>query len=255
MFDTRVILTTLSALLLLPACRPDDRQTERQMDALEQRIAKLEAQLDEKAARKEERPALKPSSELPVYPTKWPADGTDADDPYLGSPTAPFLIMVFMDYRSARYRSFARETLPRLKEKYADGGTAKIVLRDFPLPSHAGADKLACLANCAGEQGMYWQAHDSLLFFEGVAPDTSPETFAARLGGLNARKLKECLERGRFRRDLEDDRASGKKLNVAGVPAILIAPNTGRAAEATMIRGAQPFAIIDREMKSLRRKG
>jgi protein-disulfide isomerase len=80
------------------------------------------------------------------------------DDPVLGNPNAPVTIVEFSDFQCP----FWAETLPQLKEAYIDTGKAKLIYRDFPLAFHPGAEPAAQAANCANEQGKYWEMHDKI---------------------------------------------------------------------------------------------
>jgi len=67
-----------------------------------------------------------------------------------------------------------------------------LVFRDYPLPFHKKAIPAAVAANCAGEQGKYWEVHDFL--FENpdklgtVAVLNSAEEF-----GLDRAKFEACI--------------------------------------------------------------
>lgn len=84
------------------------------------------------------------------------------DDPVLGSPTAPVTIIEFSDYQCPFCYSFWQQTLPQIKKNYIDTGKVKFVYRDFPLNIHPMAEPSARAANCAGEQGKYWEYHDKI---------------------------------------------------------------------------------------------
>jgi protein-disulfide isomerase len=58
--------------------------------------------------------------------------------------------------------------LPQLDREYIQTGKVKYVFRDFPLSSHKQAFKAAEAANCAGEQGKFWQMHARLFENQGA---------------------------------------------------------------------------------------
>ena len=89
------------------------------------------------------------------------------DDPVLGNANAPVTIIEFSDYQCPFCFSFWKQTLPQIKKDYIDTGKVKFVYRDFPLNIHAMAEPSARAANCAGEQGKYWEYHDKIFGEQG----------------------------------------------------------------------------------------
>ena len=85
------------------------------------------------------------------------------DDPQLGAADAKVTIIEFGDYQCPSCRAFWRETLPRIKKDYVDTGKVRIVFRDFPVQEiHPEATVSAIAANCAGDQGKYFEFHDKV---------------------------------------------------------------------------------------------
>lgn len=84
------------------------------------------------------------------------------DDPFIGNANAPVTMIEFSDYQCPFCLRFWSETLPQIKKDYIDTGKVKFVYRDFPLNIHPMAEPSARAANCAGEQGKYWEYHDKI---------------------------------------------------------------------------------------------
>ena len=84
------------------------------------------------------------------------------DDDFKGDEDAPVTIVEWSDFECPFCTRFYTETLGKLEEKYINTGKVKFVYRDFPLGFHANAQKAAEAAECAGEQGKYWEMHDKL---------------------------------------------------------------------------------------------
>ena len=82
------------------------------------------------------------------------------DDPSLGPEDAPITIVVFSDFECP----FCAQAVPIVKQMLEENpGKIRFVLRDFPLEQiHPNAFKAAKAANCAGDQGKYWEMHDLL---------------------------------------------------------------------------------------------
>ncbi|RLI73098.1 DsbA family protein [Archaeoglobales archaeon] len=164
------------------------------------------------------------------------------DDPWRGKDDAKIVVVEFSDYSCPYCAKFELEILPKLLEEYE--GRVKFVFRDFPVHGEV-AIKAAEAANCANEQGKYWEYHE-LLFekrLEWYQNTSKFEDYAAELG-LNVSKFKECLDSDKYREEVLLDREDGVEAGVEGTPTIFI--------NGIKIVGAQPFEVfkevIDQEL-------
>ena len=143
----------------------------------------------------------------------------------------------FVDFECPFCGRYARDTLPQLRREYGD--RIRYVSRQFPLDIHPDAVGAARAAECANEQGRYWQLHD-LLFAHQDALGKRDLAGYAQKAGLDMGSYATCLRapatRARVERDLED----GRRYGVTGTPTFFI---NGR-----VIRGAQPYAQIKSQL-------
>jgi len=111
-------------------------------------------------------------------------------------------------------------------------GKVRVVHKDFPLPSHAGALPAAEAARCAGAQGVFWEYHD-LLYLS--VPDFSRDDLISYAGRLNLDRnaFTTCIDAGRFRKQVEADVAEGRAIGLTGTPTFLV--------NGTPLVGAQPI--------------
>jgi protein-disulfide isomerase len=93
-----------------------------------------------------------------VSPTKNVGIRTGTNPP-LGAADAPVTIVIFSDYQCP-YCARLEPTIKQVLEQY--NGKVKVYFRDFPLSFHQFAQKAAEASRCAGEQGKYWEYHDTL---------------------------------------------------------------------------------------------
>lgn len=175
------------------------------------------------------------------------------DDPFLGSPDAPVVVVEFSDFQCPFCRKLFREVLPQIEEKYIQTGKVRFVYRDFPLTSiHEMAQKYAESAQCANEQGKFWQMHDKIFTEQekhggGTVFDYTVTDLKswAREVGLNGIQFDQCLDSGKYSAEVEKDFADGQAAGVQGTPATFI---NGR-----LVAGAVPFAqfetVIEEELK------
>lgn len=171
-------------------------------------------------------------------PTELPPTNMNAlidDDSIKGNPNAPVTIVEFSDYECPFCERFYSQTFKQIQEQYIDTGKVNFVYRDFPLSFHKQAQKAAEAAECAGEQGKYFEMHDQL-FENGV--DRGVDSFKqyAKDIGLDQKSFDECLDSGEMKSEVKKDFSDGQNLGVQGTPAFFI---NGKE-----ISGAQPFSVF-----------
>jgi len=109
---------------------------------------------------------------------------------------------------------------------------------------HNRAKPAAEAAQCANEQGKFWEFHDKVFANQTAISDYDLKKYATEVG-LNVDAFTACYTAGKFRADVEKDAAEGAKVGVTGTPAFFV---NGR-----FLSGAQPFdafkAMIDDELK------
>ena len=169
------------------------------------------------------------------------------DDPFTGGAEAQLILVEFSDYQCPYCRRHLKEILPQLKQEYLEGGKIKYVFRDFPLNSmHPHAIKAAEAAQCAGDQGKYWEMHERL--FENaraLGPIQLPDH--AKGVGLDMTKFTECLDGGKYTDEVKQDMADGRAAGVSGTPTFFLAvtgDEPGTLKTLKRIVGAQSFDVF-----------
>lgn len=167
------------------------------------------------------------------------------DDPRMGSADAPVTIIEWSDFQCP-YCKRNGDTLKEVKARYGDKVT--VVFRDFPLPFHKEAPKASEAAECADEQGKFWEYHDKL-FSNQQALDIGALKKNAEELQLDMGKFTTCLDSGKYKTEIDKDMAEGKVAGVTGTPATFI--------NGKMFSGALPIdtyaAVIDAELTKLGR--
>lgn len=82
------------------------------------------------------------------------------DEPAKGPKDAKVTIVEFSDFECPYCARFVTETLPSILANYGD--KVQFAFRNFPLSQHPYAEKAAEAAECANDQGAFWQYHDLL---------------------------------------------------------------------------------------------
>jgi len=156
------------------------------------------------------------------------------DDPVFGPADAPITIIEFSDYECPFCRKWHLEVWPRIQEEFGD--QVRLVYRDFPLYGlHANAAPSAEAANCAGEQGKYWEYHNGLFSYQGGYSRSAFEEIGKQVG-LDMNAFTRCLDEQRYKEEVEADYAYAADLGVQSTPTFFI---NGLA-----LIGAQPYEVF-----------
>jgi protein-disulfide isomerase len=183
---------------------------------------------------------LSEQSEAPLSnPSSTLTELNAADRPYLGPEDAPVTVVEFTDYQCPFCGQHFRETLPRLLSEYES--EIKYVVFNYPLSSiHPRAQKAAEAAECAYDQGKFWE-YRALLFQNQQDLDVESLKKYARDIGLNAETFTTCVESGDKEQQVLRDYGVGKNQGVNGTPTFFI--------NGKKLSGAQPIdafkALID----------
>lgn len=161
--------------------------------------------------------------------------------------TAPVVIVEFSDFQCP----FCKQILPTLKRvKAVYNDKVVFVYKHFPLASaHPLAIRTAEAAECAGDQGMFWQYHDLLFENQNAFQDNQLSSYAEQLG-LDKDVFTRCLASGIKRTVIQRDFQEGMDQGLQGTPTFFI---NGKRLE-----GAQPYGsfkeIIDEELAAYENK-
>jgi protein-disulfide isomerase len=104
-------------------------------------------------------------------------------------------------------------------EKYPQ--EVKLVMKNFPLPSHSFARKAAIAALAAGKQGKFWEMHEKLYASQKELNDAKVEAIARALG-LNMEEFNKELKDPNLGALIDRDLLNGHQANVRGTPTIFV---------------------------------
>lgn len=178
--------------------------------------------------------------------------------PVKGEPNAPLTLIEFTDFESPDCARYARETLPQLDREYIASGKLKYVFRSFPdEASHGRAFNAQQAADCAGEQGKFWQMHDRLFAPRAkLKPDDMPAH--AQALGLDRQKFLTCFDAGLHTPAIRRDIFEGQKNGVTSTPTFFIGPtipNQATVRATRMITGARPYSDFKQVIEALLNAG
>lgn len=163
---------------------------------------------------------------------------TMAGDQYRGSADAKVVVIEFSDFQCPFCGRHTSNTQPLLDEQFVDSGDVRWVFKHFPLNIHAQAPAAGVAAECAAEQGMFWEMHAEL--FVGMASWSIREpnpvfVDIATSMGLDIDEFSSCLEDEEMLARVDEDFEAGRPF-VQGTPTFIVM--TGE--EGRIIPGALP---------------
>jgi protein-disulfide isomerase len=110
-------------------------------------------------------------------------------------------------------------------ETYAESGQVRFEYKHFPFIGPEST-QAALAAECANEQGKFWEYHD-LLFAnqkgenQGAFRNNVLKQLAVE-AGLDVDQFSSCLSSAKYRRVIEQDRAEARQLGVQSTPIIFV---------------------------------
>jgi len=163
------------------------------------------------------------------------------DDPFIGEEDAPVTIIEFSDFQCPYCQRFYLQTLPSIMENYVETGKVKIVFRDFPLGFHQYAHLASQAAQCANDQGKFWEYHDQIFENQQSLSETNLKTWAQDLG-LDTEEFNDCLDSEKYADEVDKDIADGAAAGVSGTPSFFV--------NGIQITGAQPYSVFQEAIEA-----
>ena len=136
----------------------------------------------------------------------------------IGGADAQVEVVEFSDFECP-YCARAGEVVGEIKKKFGD--RVRFSYRHFPLSFHPNAKPAAEHAQCAQEQGKFWEMHDAIFARQRELGGDGLRV-AATQAGLDLELLDRCMESGRARQQVEQDMAKGAEIGVRGTPSFYI---------------------------------
>ncbi len=192
--------------------------------------------------------AVEPSSEPQEIPFWATAEGlapdpdrpgyTIAGDAYRGNLDAKVVVVEFSDFQCPFCRRHTEDTQPTLDETFVDTDQILWVFKNFPLSIHPQAPAAGVAAECAADQGKFWEMHALLFANVNEWSINEPNPVFAQLAqklALDADQFAACLESEEAAQKVQSDMADGQPF-VQGTPTFIVLFN----GEGRIIPGALP---------------
>jgi protein-disulfide isomerase len=175
-----------------------------------------------------------------------------------GKQGAPVRMVEFSDFQCPFCKRHFDNTLEQIEKEYVSTGKVQYVYKHYPLDFHPNAKSAAVAAECANEQGKFWEYHDVLFekqteweTQDANASATTFKTFATDLK-LDTNKFNSCLDANKYEEKVDKELQEGSTYGVSGTPTFYI----GNEQQGyTPIVGAQPFTTIKQTIDQLLPEG
>jgi protein-disulfide isomerase len=164
-------------------------------------------------------------------------------EPFSGSSSARVAIIEYSDFECPFCGQYSREVYPRILESYVKAGKVRYYFRDLPLPIHPNAMRAARAARCAGEQGKFWEMHDSLFADQSALSEKDLLGRAAALG-MNQPRFSECFFSDKYADSIRKSKMGAERMGVTGTPAFafgVIGPGGEVVKVSQVLLGAQSY--------------
>lgn len=175
--------------------------------------------VSEENEREIERP---PAPSAAPVPTGRTADGFY----YKGSPDAPVTVTEFSDFECPACGYFSQHPIAQvLHEEYIATGKVQLVFHDYPLSMHPHAATAAAAARCAGDQGKFWEYHDTLFQQQETWAANATTAQFARLAeavGAERESFVACLSSGKYKDEIAAAATASFEAGVPGTPMFIV---------------------------------
>ena len=176
--------------------------------------------------------------------TQQPAANQPANT--MGDPSAPVKVIEFADFQCPYCMRFSQQTEPQIVEQYVI--TGKVFFEYHSVGDFLGEESGAAAqaAYCAGDQGRFWQYHDTLFSHwtgENVGDFANDKLlqYAASLG-LDKGLFSDCLNGGKYAARVQQDATDAKSAGVRATPSFLI--------NGKLLEGALPFTDFQKAIEA-----
>lgn len=169
-----------------------------------------------------------------------------AGDQYRGNLDAKIAVVEFADFQCPFCRKHEEETMPILDETFVNTGKILWVFKHFPLSIHPQAPAAGVAAECAAQQGRFWEMYSALFESQDKWSIDEPNPVLiglARELGIDMSAFETCIADGASIESVQSDMRDGAPI-VQGTPTFVVLFN----GKGRIIPGALP---ADRFMEVL----
>jgi protein-disulfide isomerase len=248
MVNLRSAALVTPLLILVLACGSSSAQSRKDAEALRKEIEALKAQQAEMQKSLEEvrdflRAATGGRFGAPsLVNSSFDLSGGQAN----GRPSAPVTLVEISDYHCPYCRRHVQQTQPNLYADYVQPGKLRHVFIHYPIAQlHPDAYRSHEAANCAADQGKFWELHGKL--FETPLKTVEQLAGLAQSMGLDMTAFRGCMDSGKYANAVKESVERIQKMDINGTPMFLVGKTPSGSQPMTVARvieGAQPYEVF-----------
>jgi protein-disulfide isomerase len=163
------------------------------------------------------------TAQLGIQPGKYlELPSVSDDDPQVGPKDAKVKVVLFSDFQCPYCKNFYEQDIKKAMADYKD--QVLFVFKEVPLSIHDKAAAAANAAECANEQGKFWQMADQLYGKQTTwssATSFNPTTYAAA-AGLNMPQFNQCYSAKKYQDKIDADTQMAQNFGISGTPAVFV---------------------------------
>jgi len=145
------------------------------------------------------------------------------DDAQIGPKDAKVKLVLFSDFQCPYCAAFYTQDLKKAMADYKD--KVQFVFKEVPLSIHDKAVPAAMAAECANEQGKFWEMADKLYSDQktwSAAKTFSATPYASTIAGLNTAQFNQCVSSKKFQDKINADNQMAAEFGISGTPAFFV---------------------------------
>ncbi len=139
-------------------------------------------------------------------------------DRFKGSDSAPITLIEFSDFQCPFCKK-AQATVKQILADYPD--KVKLAYKHLPLAIHPDAEYAAEAAECAGDQGKFWEMSETLFTNQEKLDKNSINKYGRELK-LDYKKFSDCLFVGKFKAKIDADAKTAAEFGITSTPAFFV---------------------------------
>ena len=143
----------------------------------------------------------------------------------MGDANAKITITEYSDFECPFCGKAARDVLPDIKKDYVDTGKVKIVFKNFPLPAHRYSRSAAYAAECANQQGKFWEYHELLFNNQDKLTSKDLKSYGEQVG-LDMAAFDICIDHSKIQEKVQLQMQEGINKGVTGTPTFIFSDGT-----------------------------
>ncbi len=146
------------------------------------------------------------------------------DDTQVGPKDAKVKMILFGDFQCPYCKSFFDQSFKKAMGDY--NNQVLFVFKHIPLSSiHDKAVATSLAAECAGEQGKFWEMAEKLYADQktwSAAKTFNATPYASAISGLNLAQFSQCVSSNKFQDKINADNQEAQDFGISGTPAIFV---------------------------------